>query len=363
MYSLVLMSALSVGPTVPEFDGYFRNLFSFRGCSGCNGCDGSASRSVGCSGCSGGGLFNGRILSFFRFNGGCCGSCCGGQTAMASCYGTSCNGGMMYTPTVPQACCGGGTPYEMGMPYGGAAPFTGPTFDPNMGVPYAPPSTAPPAPPETVPDSRLYGRYTPPAAAVDGRATVQVKLPADARLFAEDRPLQLDSATRTFVTPPLPGGREYTYRFRAEYDRNGRTVSETKRLVVRPGASVPLEFEDLTVARAPAAESPRVAGLPPAAIPIPMPAATTSAPARITVTLPPGGTLYIDKQKDERPDRVREYTTPPLPPGKEFAYWMTVETVANGQKEYVIQKVVCKAGESVPVDFTKAAPDRRASAR
>jgi hypothetical protein len=32
MYSLVLMTAMTTGPTGPEFNGFFRDLFS-----GCNG--------------------------------------------------------------------------------------------------------------------------------------------------------------------------------------------------------------------------------------------------------------------------------------------------------------------------------------
>ena len=76
------------------------------------------------------------------------------------------------------------------------------------------------------------------------RATVIVKLPTDARLFADARPLSLTGPERKFVSPELPSGQEFTYRFRAEYERDGETVSVTKKVPVRAGSSVTVEFAD-----------------------------------------------------------------------------------------------------------------------
>ena len=55
------------------------------------------------------------------------------------------------------------------------------------------------------------------------RASVVVKLPADARLFADGRQLNLTGAERKFVSPDLPTDQEFVYRFRAEYERDGET--------------------------------------------------------------------------------------------------------------------------------------------
>ena len=78
------------------------------------------------------------------------------------------------------------------------------------------------------------------------RATVIVKLPTDARLFADARQLSLTGSERKFVSPQLPSGQEFTYRFRAEYERDGETVSVTKKVPVRDGGTVTVEFADLT---------------------------------------------------------------------------------------------------------------------
>src|SRR5205823_2302509 len=117
--------------------------------------------------------------------------------------------------------------------------------------------------------------------------------PADAKLFAEGRLLALPSSERTFVTPPLQMGPEYTYTFRAEYLRDGETIARSKTVAVKPGGTVTVEFAD-GLAKA---DPPRK--------PDPVPVKPTSAPkapavpsgldrARITVKLPPGATLYVD---------------------------------------------------------------------
>ena len=80
------------------------------------------------------------------------------------------------------------------------------------------------------------------------RATVVIRLPADARLFVDQQLLELTSAERTFVTPELPLGREYAYSFKIEYDRNGRTLSESQKVHVTAGKASTVVFEDLTVA-------------------------------------------------------------------------------------------------------------------
>jgi uncharacterized protein (TIGR03000 family) len=74
--------------------------------------------------------------------------------------------------------------------------------------------------------------------------------------------------------------------------------------------------------------------------------------ATITVKLPPGATLYVDNQKSPAATPVREFSTPPLPGGREFAYLMKAEMVRDGRPEYLIQKVSFRAGDRITVDFT-----------
>jgi uncharacterized protein (TIGR03000 family) len=201
---------------------------------------------------------------------------------------------------------------------------------------------------------------------------VVVRLPADAKLYAEGSLLRLTGAERRFVSPPLPAGQDFTYRFRVEYDRDGETLSVTKKVTVRAGSSANVEFADLTAAKPPAnsgpvnppvapASNPATTTAPIAAVsnPNPGPAPGTHAAsggaterARITVKLPPGASLYVDDRKDPSAAPVRQFSTPPLPTGKEFAYQMKAEVIRDGRPEYMIQKVHFRAGDQLTVDFT-----------
>lgn len=203
-----------------------------------------------------------------------------------------------------------------------------------------------------------------------------VRLPADARLYAEGQLLNLTSGERSFVTPILPIGGEYGYTFKAEYVRNGETITQTRRVGVRAGGSVNVDFHDLSAARRPV-ESPEpmiatahttatTESTPPAQTPT-SPSTnpflfggstiSSSVPAnqdraRLTVRIPAGATLYVDGQKVEGTDTFREFTTPKLPGGREFAYLMKAEMLRNGRPESTTQKVLFRAGEIVSVDFT-----------
>ena len=397
MYSLILMTAMSAAPDTTEFNGFFRDLFSFRGgchgsCTGCYGsCTGRSSGGYGsctgsCTGSGSGCYGNGRLRAFN--NNACYGSCTGRTAAgvgsctgyAASCTGTpsySCQGsapmsGMSDGYAVPSPAMSqypvmdGGSCIGASGGSGIPMPVYGPSYDNGGYIPATPMPAVPQSynsPPDSVPEQRNSLRAFQGQA---NRATVVVRLPADARLFAENRPLALTSGERQFVTPPLPEG-EFTYTFRAEYVRNGETISQTKRVNVRSGNTYPVEFNDLTNAKnsvPPSVLPPAVTGPLPystdfAAKPtasvkpltVPAPTAPTER-AKITVKLPAGATLFVDGKKNDRTELVREFNTPPLPPGQDYAYIMKAEMMRGGQPESQTIKVTFRAGEITPVDFT-----------
>lgn len=395
MYSIVMMTALTAAPDGPEFNGYFRDLFNGNSCNGCNGCSGGVRYSCygggcsgsvaypascsGCNGCCGGSTVFGwglgdRVRSFFDRDSrtGCCGShSYGCSGASYSCSGYSCSGSayscfggpaISYTPMAA-----GGLSCQGGLIYPSQ-----PTFDPFPPAPSAP--GIPYAVPDPAPGSmglRPATHTAPTATASNGRtarATVVVTLPADARLAADGRALNLTGTERKFVSPELPVDQEFLYRFTAQYERDGETVSVTKKVTVRAGSTVSVEFADLTAGRSVAPNPGKTtSATPPApAVPTPEPAkaeppareapAAPNGPASdratITVKLPPGATLYVDDKKSPSKDPVRQFATPPLPANREFAYLLKAEIIRDGQPETLSQKVPFRAGERVTVDFT-----------
>ena len=168
------------------------------------------------------------------------GSCMGCWGA-GSCYGAY-GGGACY------GCMGYGGSY--GQPYGGwygygaPAPYA-PSANP-MTVP-APAGTAPaPMPPVTPPvnpdrppvnPSARLGGYGAPAKLV-------IEKPIDARLFVDNIPVAADVASKTFTTPELNPAQAYYYMVRIEMTREGKPVSETRRVIVRAGETATESFHE-----------------------------------------------------------------------------------------------------------------------
>jgi uncharacterized protein (TIGR03000 family) len=94
--------------------------------------------------------------------------------------------------------------------------------------------------------------YNSPAAAIPARANpanearLIVNLPPQATLTIDDYPTMSRSEQRVFVTPPLEPGKTYTYTLRAEMNRDGRFVRETKTVEVKAGqvSEVTVRFGD-----------------------------------------------------------------------------------------------------------------------
>jgi uncharacterized protein (TIGR03000 family) len=82
-------------------------------------------------------------------------------------------------------------------------------------------------------------------------ALLVVRLPADAKLMIDDYVAQSTSPVRTFITPPLEPGKEFSYELKAEAIRDGHQVSATKRVVVRAGQETRaiLDFQEGAVSR------------------------------------------------------------------------------------------------------------------
>jgi uncharacterized protein (TIGR03000 family) len=77
-----------------------------------------------------------------------------------------------------------------------------------------------------------------------------VSLPADAKLYIHDRPMETSGARRSFLTPPLKPGETYYYVLRADITHEGKVQSETKRILIRAGDTVQASFAELDNARA-----------------------------------------------------------------------------------------------------------------
>ncbi len=212
MYSMVLMAALTAGNATPYCHCH-GCCGCWGGCYGCYGCWG------GCGGCWGGcyGCWGGCM--------GCYGGCMGCYGGCMGCYGGYAGFGYGVATTYPGTVYGGGA--------GGIVPGTA-----APGV-NAPSGEALPYPPEGKSKSgKEETRLT-------TKAKLIVELPPNSKLFIDDKPMKNISGVRTFSTPDLEPGQAYYYMVRVESERDGKPVSETRRVIVRAGQIARADFKDL----------------------------------------------------------------------------------------------------------------------
>jgi uncharacterized protein (TIGR03000 family) len=194
MYGIVLAAALSCGDC-PTEHGHHHTHYAYGLCYGA------------CYGVGYGGWFGSHDLCYGTYGGG---------------WGLPYGG---YGPGVP----GGEIPgYAC---YGGCGGYNSPAF----GVPMAGVQRPGPAGPA--------GKRDP--VSTSGRAQLVFTLPADARLFVDGKPVAAGQGNGAFQTPNLQPGQEYYYEVRAELTRDGKPVSETRRVVVKAGAVVRTDFSGL----------------------------------------------------------------------------------------------------------------------
>jgi uncharacterized protein (TIGR03000 family) len=96
---------------------------------------------------------------------------------------------------------------------------------------------APPPPPESK-KSTYHPTYGP----LRNDALVSVKVPADAKVFINDRPTPSTGPDREYISRNLKSGAHYNYAVRVEFIRNGQKVSENKTVQLTAGQLANLDF-------------------------------------------------------------------------------------------------------------------------
>jgi uncharacterized protein (TIGR03000 family) len=104
----------------------------------------------------------------------------------------------------------------------------------------APGTPMPPAGGEQLPKPKADGKSG--TSLAPNRARLIVDLPADAKLYIDDQPMKTTAGRRTFHTPDLQRGQTYYYVLRAEVVRDGKPLSEERRVILRAGDVVRADF-------------------------------------------------------------------------------------------------------------------------
>ncbi len=66
-------------------------------------------------------------------------------------------------------------------------------------------------------------------------ATVEVRVPADAKVWFDGLPTTMTGNDRVFTSPPLDAGKAYEYEVRAQWMQDGKPVEKTLSVQVTAG--------------------------------------------------------------------------------------------------------------------------------
>jgi uncharacterized protein (TIGR03000 family) len=97
------------------------------------------------------------------------------------------------------------------------------------------------APAVLVAPSRDVALY-PPTTVDPTRASIDIRVPADAKVFFDRSPTAQTGSDRRFVSPPLEPGRVYRYEITARWIRDGQEQTGSRTVRVEPGQTVHVDF-------------------------------------------------------------------------------------------------------------------------
>jgi uncharacterized protein (TIGR03000 family) len=166
------------------------------------------------------------------------------------------------------------------------------------------------------------------------QARVIVQMPTDALLLVDGQLVNLRSSGQPILTPELQPDRDYYYIVRAQAVRDGATVEDARRVIVRAGHSSRVTL-DLSAASAQAKSA--------------------AQPARITVRVPEDAKLSVDGTVRSTSGDRRTFVTPELEPGKAYYYEFKADFVRDGESRSQQRRVVVEAGKNVTVDLRESA--------
>jgi len=158
---------------------------------------------------------------------------------------------------------------------------------------------------------------------------LSVKVPADAKVFVNDRPTTSTGSDREYISRDLQPGSGYSYKVRAEFVRNGKPVTEEKTVRMTAGQTSSLTFTEgeNQVQTADSGE--------------------TDTRTTLKVRLPADAKLFLAGHETKAVGKVREFSTDKLPAGSQWATY-DIRAVVNrdGHEEVREQTVSLEAGQT-----------------
>jgi uncharacterized protein (TIGR03000 family) len=153
-----------------------------------------------------------------------------------------------------------------------------------------------------------------------------VRLPADAKLFVNDQPMNSRGGLRRFASPELQPGRIYPYALRAQWQRNGKTVERNETIYLRAG-----DYKRLAISDAPQART---------------------VDTRLTLQVPAEAAVTLAGVPTESKGTLRTFSTSRLAAGQRWKdYRVEVSIDRDGRSETQQRELELVGGESYELKF------------
>ena len=163
------------------------------------------------------------------------------------------------------------------------------------------------------------------------KATFDIQVPEDARVFVNDIATKTPGENRRYVSHGLKTGYRYTYRVRAEVIRNGKAIQETQTVKLQAGQTGLLNFATLS--------------------------SSTSVVTTLILHVPEGATVSLAGKPLPTGNNVRTFQTTKLAAGETWTdYPIQVTYQENGQTKQRLRMITFKAGDTHKIELTVDSP-------
>lgn len=150
-------------------------------------------------------------------------------------------------------------------------------------------------------------------------------VPAEAKIFVNDKVTQTTGAFRRYRTPSIVPGESLTYQVKAVLERDGKKLVQTKVVDLKSGDAKHLEFEFET---------------------------TPSPVTVLSLNVPAGAEVRLAGNDTAASGPVRLFTTTQLKQGETWKdYRIEVAAKINGKRVVKSRTIDLRAGDSVDLEF------------
>ena len=164
-------------------------------------------------------------------------------------------------------------------------------------------------------------------------AMLNVSVPADAKIFVNGAATTSTGSARQFVSRGLNNGNKYAYEVRAEYEQDGKTVTQTKSVTLGPGEFANLAFNANGTETNPVATGKKVK-------------------TKVTLHVPTDAKVYLSGRETNSTGEVREFATSKLAPGTEWKnYTVRVVSKIDGRDVSKEETITLTGGEDQDLSF------------